>query len=87
MATRLEANLNRAILGTFAAGFIAWAGIVWDAREELSRVLSEVAVMDNRLKHIEARLMHHEEQRWHGEAGNAIATLRARLADVERRLP
>lgn len=93
-------GFSRSLLGVIAAGFMAWAGVVWDARNLVVEVQADTVAIRGELTTLTVELRHlrreltaldvamskHEDARWHGEAGTAIATLRTRTTRLEHRL-
>ena len=78
-----------AILGLFAVGFMAWAGVLWDRSSVIidnqTRILVQQGIFLTRLADLEQDAMSHENRSWHSEAGNALIDLKARLNYLESR--
>lgn len=93
-------GFTKMLLGIIGVGFAAWAGVVYDARRLVVDLRTEIVALRGDINLMNAELidaerdrerylkllMRHIDMRWHGEAGNAIATLRETDARLEHRL-
>ena len=73
-------RLTNWLLTALTAGFLAWAGVVWNASTDLSTAFGEmhadVREMAAEVRHLTTELNRHRAQPWHGRAGEEINRLR-----------
>jgi len=75
-------RFTNVLLSVMAAGFLAWAGVVWQASQNISETVGQIfvslGVIEANLVHIQANLVRHEELPWHGTVGVEIERLKGR---------
>lgn len=76
-------GFTKILLGTVAAGFVAWAGVVYDTGQQALRA---VELNSQRIDAALVRLSRHEERPWHNDAGEAIVRISTRLDGIEKTL-
>ena len=65
-------GFTKLLLSALVAAFLAWAGVVWRASENLSERLTRI---EEKLDHVRTNVSEHEAQPWHSRAGEAIIQL------------
>lgn len=87
MRTNGESKIFAAVLGIFGLGFMAWAGVLWDRSsviiEQQTQILIQQGIYATRLNETERKISQHGGRYWHGQAGNALSELRARIDALE----
>ena len=87
------AKLLMLVLGMLAAGFTAWAGIVWTGLGEVRLISTEVAtlrvVMEQsraEQRALAADVREHMQEPWHDDAGHQLETGGLKMRVLEDRI-
>ena len=88
-------KITAGLLSLLTAAFMAWAGVIWSAWQDVSDTLfdihagMQVAVVE--IENIKKDLHKHETRPWHDQAGQAhsqsrreIDVIRERLDNIEK---
>lgn len=83
-------KVSAALLGLLTTAFIAWAGVIWSAWEDVSDTLFEihsaVEVTAVELKNLAKQVERHESRPWHDEAGAMHSQARREMDVMRQRL-
>ena len=72
-------DFNKVLMVIVAAGFMAWAGVVYNASDKVDLLLHSQERMQRDFEN-------HERRGWHEEMGVRVSGLEAKFAVIERDL-
>ena len=88
-----EATLTHSLITLLAAGFLAWAGVVWRASSKAFTLANDISIrvtttldlVTNRLERLETRMTQHEALHGHSGAVADTAALRHEISELRLR--
>jgi len=73
-------KLTNFLLSCLTIGFVAWAGVVWNASESVTDsvniILRKLGVIEEKLNHATRDLDEHEQLPYHGDVGIELERLK-----------
>ena len=80
MSVPSQGKLTNWLLSCLTAGFIAWAGLVWNIGDrimlKLNEIYADVQSQGVQIDYLENGLTKHEAKPWHPAAGEEISRMR-----------